>query len=302
MRSNRPFARPARRVLAVLGLAGLLSLAGAGAAAPGAAASVRAATVSGATALGVATSASVAAQTAHKPVPAPPPGVPTRVDVPKPRRAASSAAVILWGSVGSISFAPSATTRPLGASVTLSGSTDTDLGPTPFYFQIWDLTSKTEVAYCGSGKTCTTTVTQAAATTHAYQATIAPWSTTYPPPNIQMMSEAQWVTWSATAGTLAGWNIVLSAPNLAYGSFTVTATANADVGPTPYDIVIYEEPGLGDGTGTLIRACGVGATCSVTIDPPTGMYSFVAFVGSYAVTLPPVNAQAASSPLPTYQH
>ncbi len=56
---------------------------------------------------------------------------------------------------------------------------------------------------------------------------------------------------------------------------TLTATANADVGPTPYYITIYDET-----TGAELAVCGSGTTCSATVsESSTGSQRFEAFIG-----------------------
>ena len=198
-----------------------------------------------------------------------------------------------WASVNWVTLAVSAPTRPLGGTAILTATTDKNVGPTPFYIQLWDLTTGTQLASCGNGSSCPATVSQSAATTHAYVATVASWGTSYPPPYLQVVSQTVYVTWSSTAGTLAGWNVSISVPTDTYmSSETVTAMANADVGPTPYDILIYVE--TGPGTGTLLAACGTGASCSVTSNLTYGANYFVAFIAPYSTALPPANAQAAS--------
>jgi hypothetical protein len=58
-------------------------------------------------------------------------------------------------------------------------------------------------------------------------------------------------------------------------SVTLTATTNADVGPTPYYITIYDET-----TGAELAFCGAGSTCSATVEQATpGSQAFEAFVG-----------------------
>jgi hypothetical protein len=61
-------------------------------------------------------------------------------------------------------FAVSLTTSSsyplLGQSVTLTATTNTDVGPTPYYITIYSETTGAQLAICGSGTICTATVAQ----------------------------------------------------------------------------------------------------------------------------------------------
>jgi diaminopimelate epimerase len=64
--------------------------------------------------------------------------------------------------------------------------------------------------------------------------------------------------------------------------------ASADVGPTPYDIEIFDED------GSLVGVCGFGTTCTAQYRPSQHGSHLVAFVAPYTTTLAPVGAQANS--------
>ncbi|HEV2344932.1 MAG TPA: hypothetical protein VGS97_12620 [Actinocrinis sp.] len=189
-----------------------------------------------------------------------------------------------------LTLAASLNTLPVGNTSTLTATSDTDISSSPFYIQIWDTTAgggPLNAPYtCGTGTTCSVSVSQSVATTHAFVATFAYDSTTYPPSGLQTTSATSYVTWTAS-----GWTISLNAPaQTINGPETITATANGDVGPTPYYIQIFDE------NGTRIASCGSGSTCSVSYTPARYPGScFVAFVASYSTTLPPANIQASSN-------
>lgn len=190
-----------------------------------------------------------------------------------------------WESVG-LTLSSSANTLAVGASATLTSTSSQNVGPSPFWTEIWDTTTGTELAICGSGTTCSATVSQSVATTHSYVATLSSSSSTYPPANLQTTSPTEWVTW-----TNDGYVISLSAPAITVnGPETVTATTNVNVGPTPYYIEIFNE------NGTRIASCGSGTTCSVSYTPASGTGSnLVAFISSSSTAYPPTNIQASSN-------
>lgn len=202
-------------------------------------------------------------------------------------QAESGSTYVDWQYVGPVSLSASGYAPSLSQNITLTATTVVNVFSTPFYIQIWDTTATPAVlvATCGSGTTCSGTVAQSTAGAHSYVATVALYSASYPPPDIQSTSPVDYVTWGNT------WRVSLVAPSGTYGAATVTATANGDVGPTAYYIEIYNE-----NTGTLLEACPSGSTCSVTFDPPAGApTNLVAFVATYYSLLPPPNIQASSN-------
>lgn len=201
-------------------------------------------------------------------------------------QATSPVAVVNWFGT-SLNLTPGATTVPVGGSTTLVATTARDIGPSPFFTEIFDATTATLLAICGSGTSCSATVSQAAATTHTYRAFLSPASSTFPPPGAQRTTGLYFVTWASS-----GLSVSLSAP-VFVSTFTqsVTATANIDVGPTPYWIEIFDQT-----TGTRVAVCGSGTTCTATIPATTSTSDeLVAFISSFSTDLPPVNAQAASN-------
>lgn len=64
----------------------------------------------------------------------------------------------------------------------------------------------------------------------------------------------------------------------------LTATTNADVGPTPYYISIYDQT-----AHTELTVCGSGTVCSAYVsEPVVTSHTFTAYVGDYpAASTPP---------------
>jgi hypothetical protein len=189
----------------------------------------------------------------------------------------------------SVKLTASPTTLVYG-NTTLTATASADVGPTPYYVEIFDTTPNPAraagyfpVAICGGGSICSLQVSQSLAGTHRYVAFVSTYGTTYLPPNIQATSSSSFVTWSN-----AGIQVKLDAPAWTNGNETVTATASVDVGPTPYYIEIFDE------NGTLLQRCSAGTSCSVNFSPSLSGDDLVAFVSGWSSNLPP-NSIAASS-------
>jgi len=142
---------------------------------------------------------------------------------------------------------------------------------------------------CGWGTSCSTAVSQGAATTHQYIAYLSSNTAAFPPGSIQEISTSSFVTWDNL-----GWRVSLSAPAITFGSETVTATANGNVGPTPYYIEIFDE------TGTRLTECPSGSSCSVSFTPSFAGSHLVAFISSYSTVLPPAGIVASSNVVTSY--
>jgi hypothetical protein len=207
---------------------------------------------------------------------------------PGSQQAASSSVGVVWHGV-SLSLAASPATVLVGNAATLTATTSSDIGPSPFWTEIYDATTHTRLAVCGYGTSCSTTVSQSAATTHQYIAYLSSNSAAYPPAGIQETSQISFVTWSDL-----GWQVSLSAPAATFGTETVTATANGNVGPTPYYIEIFDE------VGTRLTECGSGSACSVTFTPSYNGSHLVAFISGYSTALPPTGIVASSNIVTSY--
>lgn len=184
-----------------------------------------------------------------------------------------------------LTMSASPTTLPVGSSTTLTVNASYDVGPSPFYIEIFDSTTGTLLKSCGTGTVCSVQATESTAGTHTYQAFLSQYGATFPPTGIQESPATQYVTW-----TSSGWSLSLSTDTTAtYSYVTLTATASINVGPTPYYIQIFDE------NGTRIATCGSGSSCSVQYWPSMSGNALVAFIATASGTLPPPNVQASSN-------
>ncbi|MBM9506530.1 hypothetical protein [Actinacidiphila acididurans] len=197
-----------------------------------------------------------------------------------------------------LSLAAGLHTLPVGNSTVVTETSSRDIGLSPFWVQIWDTTTGTWLGQCGTGTTCSVTVSQSVATTHTYAATLAgntPQSgAVYPPAQLQTTSPVNYITWTGS-----GLQVALTATAPGYNTpVTVTATANIDVGPTPYWIEIFTLD------GTRLITCAAGSTCSYTFYPARypGETDVVAFLSANSTTLPPAAIQASSNTVATWYY
>jgi hypothetical protein len=200
---------------------------------------------------------------------------------------ANAWATVSWRGV-QLSLSSSANTGPVGSTVSLTATTSDDVGPSPFYTEVFDTTTQSVLAECGTGTSCTALVSMAVAATHRFVALEASYATGFPPTNIQATSLPMWVIWSSS-----GWWVTVAFDNAG----NVVATTNRDVGPTPYYIEIFEERMNGDGSqgpSQRIAFCGAGTSCTGS---PDAAEDLVAFISTYDTTLPPANIQASSAEL-----
>ena len=68
-----------------------------------------------------------------------------------------------------------ASTVPVGQAVTLTATTDQDVQYTPYYIDVYDLTTATLMIQCPMGVSCPISVAQSVASTHIYVAYVAGW-------------------------------------------------------------------------------------------------------------------------------
>lgn len=178
-----------------------------------------------------------------------------------------------------------------GRSATLTVTFPHDVGPTPYYLEIFDQTTGALVKACASGTSCSAQAAQASPTTHKYIAYKASYSTTNPPPNTQATSQTVSVTWRDS--------LVLNGRTVqnAGSPVTLTASSATDVGPTPFYIEIFNKT-----TGRLLKACGTGTTCSAsdTSNMANSTDTYVAYIGSWSTTSPPPSLQATSNPITVF--
>ena len=185
-------------------------------------------------------------------------------------------------------------TTTVGATTTITSSTDTDIAPTIYYNRVYDATTGTLLTTCATGTSCSISVTQAQATTHEYRSYLLDSSVpaAYPPGFPQAgHSNPAFVTWAAS-----GWQVALTGVRQADGSALVTATANRDVQPTPYYIEIFNAY-----DGTFLASCAGGTACTVNSGCSLGSYAcqVVAFVANYDRAFIPAGTQANSNTIGT---
>lgn len=198
--------------------------------------------------------------------------------------AQSSDVVVHWRSL-TVALQASPTTLPVGGYSHLVATTDTDVGPTPFYIEIYDHTTGVRLTACGFGTTCSTWVTQSVATTHQFVAYVSLWSTANPPSGVQATSNTSFVTWDD-----GGWRITLDLTHNVDGSVTAHTVTNMDIGPTPWFTEIFNE-----NTGTVLGICAFGTNCYATLTPQPGRTDLVAFVSNYDLNYPPSTILASSN-------
>lgn len=192
---------------------------------------------------------------------------------------------VTWMSLGTLTLAASPTTLGLNGTTTLTAVSTVNVTPTPFYIEIFDVTTGTRLISCPFGTVCSTTTSQAIATTHKFVAYTS--SNTAPATNIQATSNVSYATWSAN-----NYRVSLAAtPSTTLGRVNLVATSNVNVGPTPYYIEIFNAR-----TGAFITACGSGTTCTAyNVALAFGRNDFVAFTSSYGSSVLPPNVQASSN-------
>jgi len=71
-----------------------------------------------------------------------------------------------------VSLAASSTDPYVGTPVTLTATANTDVGPTPYFITIYDQTTGAELAICGTGLTCSATVSESTTGTQRFEAFI----------------------------------------------------------------------------------------------------------------------------------
>jgi hypothetical protein len=184
-----------------------------------------------------------------------------------------------------VDLSASQTTLPVGQATTLTAGSEFNVEHTPYFIQIFDVTTGTRVGTpCGQGFDCSATVSQNVATTHEFIAYVAQNGISNPPPSAQGSSVPTFVTW-----TNSPYQLSLSGPaTIGFGAITVTATltsGGAQLGNSPYYIEIFDET-----TGKLLNpvtGCGSLPTCSVSFQPNQGGDWLVAFVAPATSVFPP---------------
>jgi len=94
-----------------------------------------------------------------------------------------------------VSLVGAPTTTVSGTPAALAAATDNNVGPTPYYIQIYDLNSSQQQVACGGGNTCNVNVTNGPGC-HAYVAVVAPFSYTYPAAGTVATSNTVSICWN----------------------------------------------------------------------------------------------------------
>lgn len=168
-----------------------------------------------------------------------------------------------------------------GTTVNVTTTTSYNVGPTPYWTQIYDLTTGARLQACASGTVCTAVVSYSSPHFGRFEGFVGSYSTAAPPPpNNQGGSGEMDVAWNAIDVHLA----ITSTQTLSSTQYAVdlTATSAVDVGPTPYWLEIFNVT-----TGQELGACGGGTSCTEqTILNVGPTYVFQAFVTNYTTTVP----------------
>jgi PASTA domain len=171
-----------------------------------------------------------------------------------------------------------------GGTTTLTATSNQDVGPTPWFIEIFQAASGAFLVECGSGTTCATSVTQSGSGLGAFIAYVSGFGTTSPPPSIQATSTPVLVSWLSV--TLSASDTVLQ-PD---GTTELTATSSLSVSPTPWSIEIFDVT-----TGTLVVECGFGTTCSTFVTRGPAVSTYVAYVAARFSSFPPSDIRSQSA-------
>jgi hypothetical protein len=214
-------------------------------------------------------------------------GVPTGTDA----TVHSANVGITWKTVG-IDISSYYHTLGLGLLTTITATATQDVGPTPFFIDIFDASTGSLISQCGSGATCLGFIseTQAPYTRQFVALIITLNGSNYVPSGTQVISHPEYVTW---ANQGIGVTLTSDATTV-YGSTNVTATVQGipDVSWFGANLSIYDEAGF-----RLWVCPSSGATCTISYSPTIGTHYLVAFLGQSDPHLPPANTLANSRTL-----
>ena len=199
----------------------------------------------------------------------------------QPRRPSGALAPLAPFTVG-LTWSP--TSLAPGGTTTLTATSNQDVGPTPWFIEIFEAASGAFLVECGFGTTCATSVTESGSTLQAYVAYVSGFGTTSPPPTIQATSSPILVSWLSV--TLSASDTVLK-PD---GTTVLTATSSLNVGPTPWFIEIFDVT-----TGTFVVECGFGTTCSTFVTRGPAVSTYVAYVSGRSISFPPPDIRGQSA-------
>ena len=195
---------------------------------------------------------------------------------------ASSSVNVTWLSV---SLSRSTCCIGTGGTITVTATANTNVGPTPWYIEIFDYYSHGRVTYCYTGSSCSYNVSSGSAGSRTFIAFVSGLYTNYPPTSTQATSGAVTVTWVVVS--LSASPQYMSAG----GTTTLTATANADISASPYYIEIYNAS-----NHTYLFNCATGSVCRWNVSYGTATaQNYVAYISRSGITWPPPDVQALSN-------
>lgn len=206
--------------------------------------------------------------------------------VPMARPAAAQTA---W----TVTLSASKTTPTINQAVTLTAVTNQDVGPTPYWIDIYDLGNNSLVTDCGFGTTCSGTVNKQTPTCDTYQAYVADLSSSNPPSNIQATSNPVTVCWQLPSPPTPPWTVSLvgqPTQTVAGTPAALAAVTDNNVGPTPYWLEIYDL-----NTAQSVAICATGVDCTATVSNGVGCHDYVAEVAPYSTSYPAAGAVATSN-------
>jgi hypothetical protein len=150
-----------------------------------------------------------------------------------------------------------------------------DVGPTPYFIRIWDVETGTYLASCGSGTTCSVSVTRANVDSTSFTAVIAD---AVNPPVVSASTDVYW--------HVSGVKLTQSLTTVAVGAATtLTATTDYDIGSSPFYVQIYD-----DTSAALLQSCAAGTRCSVMVRQITATtHRYRACFSSFGTSMPPPN-------------
>jgi hypothetical protein len=155
------------------------------------------------------------------------------------------------GGLAIITLAASNSDGGPGHPVTLVATSNVDVTLTPYYIEIYDISSGLLIAECGAGTTCDGPAEVDSCVVHQYRAYIGDDSATPPPTNTQATSNTVNVEW---------WGLSFSANptgQVVDNPVQLTASTCRDVTTTPYYIDITN-----DTTSLQVASCPSGTSCT----------------------------------------
>jgi hypothetical protein len=130
-----------------------------------------------------------------------------------------------------------------GQYITLTATTNFDVGPTPWYIEIYDAVFNNRVAVCGAGTTCSVAVTESSPTGPGYagfKAFVAGWSPEWYPPDVQ-----------ASSGFVEpSWLNPLNVQTFDSGGFSLQTDSGGALIVPPWSVEVADVT-----TGQIVAAC-----------------------------------------------